>query len=177
MDARPLAFEAAAHRLRPAGLAFRPIGETDRGFLEALFVSIRSDEFAVLPWSQAQRERFLCEQFALQDLHYRRNYPDASYLLIILDGAPVGRLYLHRSASELRLVEVSLIAGRRGRGLGSALLGELIEESEWRNLPIGLHVEPHNPAARLYARHGFVLIEDAGIYQYLRRDPRRISSG
>ena len=45
----------------------------------------------------------------------------------------------------------------RGRGIGTALLGALIERARREGVrALSLSVEPDNPARRLYERHGFV---------------------
>jgi hypothetical protein len=42
-----------------------------------------------------------------QHQHYARHYPGARFNLVLLDGAPVGRLYVHRIAHELRLMDIA----------------------------------------------------------------------
>lgn len=50
------------------------------------------------------------------------------------------------------LVYIAVHKEARGKGLGGELMQRVIEESEGG---IALHVEPDNPAARLYERMGF----------------------
>jgi len=38
-------------------------------------------------------------------------------------------------------------------------------------VPAGLHVEPFNPARRLYERQGFRTVETRGIYLYMQCPP------
>ena len=56
-------------------------------------------------------------------------------------------------------------------GLGSALLGELLAEADRAGKPVRLHVEPFNPALRLYQRLGFTHVGDAGVYWFMERWP------
>jgi ribosomal protein S18 acetylase RimI-like enzyme len=59
-------------------------------------------------------------------------------------------------------ITVAVVASRRGRRIGTALLRALVEQARREGLPaLSLSVSPANPAARLYARHGFVRVADA----------------
>jgi ribosomal protein S18 acetylase RimI-like enzyme len=152
-------------------LLLRPIREDDRDFLCALYAEVRAEELAPVPWPEAAKQAFLAQQFALQHQHYHSHYADAEFLLIERAGQPIGRIYVHRVPGEIRLMEVSLVAEARGRGIGGALLRRLIEESELDGADLTLHVEAHNPAVRLYRRHGFEHREDRGVYQFYGRRP------
>ncbi|EYB66598.1 hypothetical protein DEIPH_ctg084orf0011 [Deinococcus phoenicis] len=57
---------------------------------------------------------------------------------------------------ELYLDTLAVAPQARGRGLGSVLLDGCAERAAALGLPLGLLVEEGNPAARLYARHGFL---------------------
>lgn len=161
-----------------SGIALRPFEQTDLAFLERLFASIREDEFAILPWTEEQRRAFLKQQFQAQHRHYIEHYPGADFLIIEQHGSSVGRIYLDFGAEELRLMEISLLPEQRGLGLGGAMLERLCRNADRIEHSIGLHVEAHNPAVRLYARLGFQRIETRGIYDYMVRPamPRRDDS-
>ena len=151
------------------GLTLRPCNEQDLPFLERLFVTTREEEFKLLPWTEEQRRRFLAQQFQAQHRHYIEHYPNADFLLIEQHGAPIGRIYLDLGIDELRLMEISLLPELRGRGLGGAMLQRMIDEADRLGLAVGLHVEAHNPAVRLYHRLGFRKIETRGIYDFMLR--------
>ena len=57
----------------------------------------------------------------------------------------------------------------RGQGIGGNILGDLLKEADSRGAEVSIHVEKNNPAMRLYARLGFVPIEDKGVYLLLER--------
>jgi hypothetical protein len=46
-------------------------------------------------------------QFQAQHAWYQEHYGDAQFDLILTDGVPAGRLYAHRRAAEIRLVDIS----------------------------------------------------------------------
>lgn len=140
----------------------------DRDFLIALFAGTRGPELAALP-NDAVREAFIASQIDLQDSHYRAHYPGATFDVIECDGEAAGRIYVHRREDEIRLMEITVAPAFRRRGIARQLLAALIAESESAGLPIGLHVEPDNPANAWYRRLGFRHLLDRGVYQYLLR--------
>ena len=87
------------------------------------------------------------------------------------NGKAIGRIYLDRREEELRLIDIALVPEARGRGIGTALLGELLEESRQASLPTRIHVEKNNPAMSLYLRLGFAAIEDQGVYDLMEWKP------
>jgi ribosomal protein S18 acetylase RimI-like enzyme len=157
----------APHASRPRGIAFRAIVDADLSFLAGLYASIREQELAPVPWSDEAKLAFLADQFAQQHRYYQNNYVGADFLLVLRGDAPIGRVYVYRSAGEIRLMDIALIDAERGRGLGTSLLAELMDEARADSAEITLHVEPNNPACRLYERLGFRLIENRGVYLFL----------
>jgi ribosomal protein S18 acetylase RimI-like enzyme len=162
------------HQTTPAAdvaVRLRPVVDTDRGFLLELFACTREAECRALPDDRARRA-FVESQFDLQDHHYRAYYPGARLDVIEVDGAPVGRIYVHRRDDEIRLMEITISPASRRRGIARTLLRGLIAESEAGGLPIGLHVEPDNPANAWYRRLGFRHVVDRGAYEFLLRHSR-----
>jgi len=153
-------------------LGFRPIHEGDLEFLCALYASTRADELAPVPWSAPEKEAFLRAQFGLQHRYYQQTFVQADYLLVICADERIGRVYVTREHGDIDLIDIALLPAWRGRGIGTALLRELVAESERTRRDIVLHVEPNNPAKRLYARCGFALVENRGVYDFLRRTPQ-----
>lgn len=158
--------------VRRLGLELRPQDpEADSAFVDRLYATTRAEELAQTGWSEVEVRRFLHEQSRLQRAHYREHYPDAEFLLIVSGGNPVGRIYLHERAGELRLMDIALLPDWRGGGRGRVILRAIQEEAGARELAITLHVEPFNPAARLYRRLGFEVVEMRGVYQFMRWTP------
>lgn len=146
------------------GISFRPAGPDDEQLLFEIYASTRQDELRILPWSEEQKSNFLRQQFAAQSAHYQCYLPDTEYLVIDLDDTPIGRLYLDRRGPELRIVDIALFSEHRGRGIGGAVLSDLIDEATIGGVPVRIHVERDNPALALYRRLGFREIGDEGVY-------------
>lgn len=120
-----------------------------------------------MPWSDEQKVAFLQSQFEAQHAHYTTNYPGATLDVIEIDGLAAGRLYIYRSPSELRIMDIALLPAYRGQGAGTHLVTGLITEARQTNRKVTLHVEHANPAQSLYARLGFKAVEEVGRYQLL----------
>ena len=137
-----------------------------------VYAATRAEEMAmVIDWTDEQKEAFLRMQFQAQHAWYQEHYIGAQFDLLLADGVPAGRLYVHRRGSEIRLVDISLLPEYRGSGIGSSLLRQLMSEAEAAGQPLTIHVEKYNPAMRLYLRLGFKPIEDRGPYDLLEWRP------
>ena len=129
----------------------------DAALLRRIYASTRTEEMARLPWSAAEKQRFLQMQFEAQDRAYRENHPDAACAILLVAGRAAGRLYLHETAEACHIVDISLLPEYRGRGIGAAILREVLRQAAAAGRRVTLHVEAPNPARRLYERLGFRL--------------------
>ena len=152
-------------------VSFRPELPEDEAFLAKLYATTRDVEMALTGWDAAQKEAFLRQQFQFQTTHYRKHYGDALFQIILRDNAPIGRVYVHYGAQEIRLMDIALLPEHRGAGLGGSILENLLREAAQLAKPVTLHVERFNPALRLYERLGFHVIEDLGINLYMEWRP------
>lgn len=153
-------------------LSFCPETEADIPTLLRFYADSRAEELSVVPWTDEQKAMFLEQQFMAQRSHYYTHYQGAAFDLILLDGLPVGRWYVHRS-SELRLMDVIVTPEFQQRGIASWCFTQLITESRDSQKPITLHVESNNHARAWYTRLGFAELPDeaTGVYIKMRREP------
>lgn len=158
-------------------VSLRPITADDMDFLLRLYRSTREEELAmVVDWGEEQKDWFIRMQFSAQHTWYQEHYVGASFDVILIDGEPAGRLYVHRREREIRLVDISFLPEFRNRGLGSALLRDLCAEAEAAGKPLTIHVEKYNPAMRLYQRLGFSRIDETGPYDLMEWKPASATS-
>jgi ribosomal protein S18 acetylase RimI-like enzyme len=155
-------------RAADAGLAFRPLTPGDLPFIARVYASTRAEEVAIAPWSDAEKAAFLASQFEAQHAHYQRYYPNADWLVIASRGEDIGRLYIERWPSQHRIIDIAFLPEYRRKGLGNALLRDLLDEAAAAGKAVTIHVEKFNPAMRLYRRLGFVTEEDKGVYDLMR---------
>jgi ribosomal protein S18 acetylase RimI-like enzyme len=144
--------------------SLRRVQPGDEPLLFQIYASTRLAELAALGWSAAEQATFLRQQFDTQDQHYREHYAGADFQIILLGDHPIGRLYIARWPDEIRLIDIALLPERRNAGVGSWLIGGLLNEAALAGRPMRLHVEPCNPALRLYQRLGFTKIADHGLH-------------
>jgi ribosomal protein S18 acetylase RimI-like enzyme len=151
-------------------VALRPCTPLDAEFLFRVYASTRAEELSVAPWSEVEKDAFLRMQFAAQTHHYEKHYaPAATFEVVLVDGQPAGRLTLHRGPRDLRIVDIALLPGFRGRGVGTRLLQPLFDEATAHGQLVSIHVEQDNPALRLYLRLGFRPVGEHGHSLLLHR--------
>lgn len=151
--------------------SLRRVAPEDDGFLRRVYAGVREEELSVLPWTDEQRDAFLGQQFEAQDAYYRERYRLATFDVIEVDSEPVGRLYVARWDDEIRIMDIALLPEHRGKGLGTQLLRDLLDEGARTRKRVSIHVEKNNPALRLYERLGFAPVADRGVYLLLEASP------
>ena len=154
----------------------RPATRADRAFLVDLYAGTRADELALVNWDDATKRAFVVHQFSAQDDHYRANYPGATLDVIEVDGERAGRLYVHRGAADIRIMDIAVSPEFRGRGIGTALIEELIAEARSSGRRVSIHVEMQNPARGLYERLGFVPVGEHGVYVLMEWNQAKTAS-
>jgi len=155
----------------PSPITFRPIGPEDLEFLYQVYASTRADELAVVDWDDAQKDAFLRLQFNAQHEAYQETYEGDDFLMILLDDQPIGRLYIGRWQKEIRIIDIALLPEYRNRGIGGAILQDILAEGARTGKPVTIHVEMFNPALRLYERLGFRQLEERGVYYFMAWSP------
>ena len=152
-------------------VTLRPFSPADMEFLFQVYASTRQEELALVDWDDAQREAFLRMQFQAQHRYYTEHYLNADFQVVEVAGTPAGRLYLHRRMDEIRIMDIALLPEFRRQGIGAQLIEQVQSEGRQKNLPVTIHVERFNPALRLYERLGFSLLEERGVYLFLKWSP------
>ena len=117
-------------------------------------------------------DTLLAQQFAGQTMTYRARYPDARRDIVEdAAGAPIGRMVVDQTSEAITLVDIALLADHRGRGIGTRLVRDLIDEAQAAGVPVRLSVRVDNPARRLYARLGFVEVGASDVDVAMRWAP------
>jgi ribosomal protein S18 acetylase RimI-like enzyme len=146
----------------------RPALPEDAAFLARLYASTRID-LQHLPVPAAVRDAIIRHQEQLQREGYRGTYPGAQFLVLEHAGAPVGRIVLHSTEEQLRVVDISIAPESRRRGHARAALVALQEQAAAQGKAVTLRVYNDNPAARaLYASLGFAVVSRDEVSEQMR---------
>lgn len=159
--------DAVVASLSGGSFALQPCGDSDIPFLRALYRQTREVELALTGWPEAMKVAFADNQFDLQHRHFVSHFSRACFLRLQQDDEHVGRYYLDIAPDVWHIIDIAILANRRGQGLGSDLLRRTLAIAP----AVTLMVATNNPAAmRLYARLGFVDDGEAGsMHRRMRR--------
>lgn len=143
----------------------------DEAWQLAIYAGTRADELALTGWPAEACDAFVRQQHRAQQQHYAQHFPRSACQLIVVAGDMVaGRLWLDERPGRLHILDIALLPAWRGRGLGTRCLQDLAARADACGLALGIQVEIHNPARRLYERLGFVTDgQPQGIHQPMSR--------
>jgi GNAT superfamily N-acetyltransferase len=85
----------------------------------------------------------------------RGNFRPEIHQIIECDGVEMGCIALIDEADALMLEKLYILPSHQRRGIGTLLLGRVIERAHASGKPIRLRVLRVNPARQLYERNGF----------------------
>lgn len=155
--------DVAAQGSQGGPLGTRPRTVEDEVLLRELYSSVFGRDVGGLGYEGAPSREVLEDlQFRAREAGYRASYPEADDLVVLWNGASVGRLLIDRSGSELRVVDVVLLPAARGQGIGGAAMGSVQREARSSGRPVRISVLRDNPARRLWERLGFRVVADDG---------------
>jgi ribosomal protein S18 acetylase RimI-like enzyme len=136
----------------------RPATHDDHDFLYRLHEAAMGDLIAqVWGWDDAWQERFFDEHFD----------PSGSRIVVV-DDADVGVVAVEWRDDAAFIGNVEILPDYQGRGLGAAILRDVIAAAAARGLPVTLGVLKMNPARRLYERLGFTITGETETHCQMR---------
>ncbi len=149
-------------------LAVRPALPQDEIFLYELYVAVRAPEFDLMVLPPAQKQALIQMQFHAQLSAYTQMFPNSCYHVVLLDGKPVGRLWVAPGEGEFKLVDVAVHPSLQGKGIGTVLVQRLQQEAALARLPIRSHVFKFNPGSlRFHKRLGFSIIREDEMHYHM----------
>ena len=123
---------------------------------------------ADLPFLLELRVATMAPQFARQgivlsaDEHRRRaEFRLDAANIIEVDGQPAGLVKLLQDGSTWTVEQFQVAASLQGSGIGASVLRAIIADARAAGALLRLSVLKQNPAARLYARLGFVTLGES----------------
>ena len=144
-------------RLAPA-YSLRPATETDYAFLYALHVATLK-EYVAQTWGWDE---------AFQARRFRERFDPANSQIIVVDGQDVGVLAVGSGAGEVLLGNIRIAPDWQRRGLGTAVIQDVLSKAREDGLTVVLQVLKVNPARSLYERLGFVVVGETDTHYQMR---------
>ena len=141
----------------------RPSSKSDRDFLYALHcTTMRGVIEKTWGWDEAW-----------QRTDFERRLAEYIVSIIEVEGRAAGSLWLECQADSLYIHELQVLPELQGRGIGTAVVQNVIEQGADRGVPVTLSVVPANPGAkRLYERLGFEVTNVEAPFIRMRHGPR-----
>jgi GNAT superfamily N-acetyltransferase len=156
-----------SERSTPASLGkitTRPSVAEDSAFMLELYASTSKDVLDDLGWSIGGQRTFVIMQAQAEEWNRARLYPGMDRLTICVDEMPVGRLLVCLRNNILHMVDLSLLPRFRGLGIGTQLMGEIIEEARNARVPVKVRVRKDTSGVRFVERLGFSTPTDLGAF-------------
>lgn len=145
-------------------IKLRPETPEDENLLVAVYGSTREQELAMVPWTSEQKETFLRFQLTAQLQHYKTEYPKADYSIILFEDQPVGRIYVDRRQTEVRIMDITLLSAHRGKGISSPIIRRLKDEASAAGKNLSINLDKLSQSQPIFEHLGFQSAEDAGFH-------------
>jgi ribosomal protein S18 acetylase RimI-like enzyme len=149
----------------------RPCVQEDEAFLYDVFCTTWENQVAALP-NPNLAQHVLRIQHIAQERRFASRYPGHHRYMVLDDGEPVGRLYVHEGTSMLHVIDLTLLPRFRSRGIGTRLARELFAHAAEHGLSIKVRVPRRNlRASGLYSSLGFRLVHIDDLDNYFEWTP------
>jgi len=140
-------------------------------FLLELYAGTREEELAVFDLPPERKEAFLKQQFDAQHSHYTEEFESASFDVITVSGRPIGRLYVDRQDDEIHILDIIIAPERRGAGIGTGIVRDLMAEAREKSVPVRIHINFTELSRPLFERLGFVDDEQTQFGVFIKWQP------
>ena len=153
---------AARHIIRADAvmpIVLRPARSEDFAFCVRLYLS-----------AMANIIRDLNLDVTRQEENLRHLWEADQVQIVTLDGCDVGWIQIAVQDSTLHLEQIFVDAPFRGRGIGTRLITDLIDQATRARQPMALAVVRSNRALQLSERLGFHIIDEDDRKFYMKRE-------
>ncbi|WP_299402310.1 N-acetyltransferase [Acaryochloris sp. IP29b_bin.148] len=139
----------------------RPASELDCEFLFMLHSTTMRDVIETTwGWDETWQRTDFDRRFAVQNVS-----------IIEATSFDVGGLWIEWKPDSLYIHEIQIVPDYQDRGLGTAVIQDVVGQAASRMLPVELSVVPANPRAKhLYERLGFVMTSVESPFIQMRYD-------
>jgi len=155
-------------------IALRPASPEDEPFLFDLFRAVRAERFDFQPGGHPQMAVMVQLQFKAQEHASSLQYPCSKPSIIQLDGVAVGRLRVVHDDTGLQVADLAILPERQRKGIGTAVVKDVMAEARRTGLAIRSTVARANQAEiHFYRNLGFEVTDQDGAYVRMHWPPTR----
>ena len=137
----------------------RQAAEEDYTYLYNLKVAcLKEYVTAIYGWDEEYQQR-----------HFAKNFEPETIHIIVVDSKDVGQLSVMGAEDEIFIGGIYITPEWQDRGIGTAVIEDVIAAAHESGRAVSLQVLRGNPARRLYERLGFQVYEETDTHYKLRR--------
>jgi ribosomal protein S18 acetylase RimI-like enzyme len=158
-------------------VTLRPALPSDEGFLRDLIVDTVAGELGASAWPEPMRSHLLGVQYTARRHSSRVDFPEATSQVIQANGGDAGWVLVNAMRHETRLIEIMVAPELRGKGIGTAVIRELLANAFQAGKPMRLSVNVTNSGAiQLYERLGFRRIDGNEVQHIMEAHPDQVAA-
>jgi len=158
-------------------VALRPALPSDEGFLRDLIVDTIAGELGASAWPEPMRSHLLGLQYTARRHSSRVDFPEAMSQVIQANGKDSGWVLVNAMHHEVRVIEIMVAPELRGKGIGTAVIRDLLASASRTGKPMRLSVNITNSGAiRLYERLGFRRIDGNEVQHIMEAPPDQVEA-
>lgn len=142
-----------------------PVELSHKEFLLQLFKECRPDLDLIGNINEEQRDAIIAQQFNIEQEQLRKMYPDAEFNIVMVNGKPIGRLYIYYGEEFHHIIEIGLLKSYRGLGIGKKIMITAIKNATKMKKSVKLKVFWFNQGAySFYENIGFTIIKNNTVF-------------
>ena len=142
----------------------------DEPFIRRLMMETLSTQLAAHLWPEEVRESLLDAQYRIRRQGFRTGEGDIQGAIVLVEAERVAWYVTAEWNDEVRLVNLVVQKELRGKGIGSAILRNLLDASDRSGKTVRLSVATNNQgASNLYERLGFHRTGSDGAHDSMER--------
>lgn len=153
---------------RLAVYALRSITNADDAWLHQLNAATMREyaEQTYGPWDEAAARRIFASRWDLSAMR-----------IIVVEDEDAGLLDLRRRPDGLEVAQIKILPAFQRRGLGTAVLTDILSDVQQQRQSVVLRVLKVNPARRLYEHLGFVVTGETATHYLMAARPNPAAPG
>jgi GNAT superfamily N-acetyltransferase len=146
----------------PKRITFRPTTQTDEAFAFRVRETTMRD-YVIATWGVWDAEEV--REQVNEDIRSSKSK------IIVIDGHDAGVLRVDEFDTHIHVDQLWILPEFQRQGFGRIILGQILEQSKAKGLPLRLWVLRVNPAREFYERLGFRIIEQTQASLHLECTP------